>query len=521
MKVYEGNIVSCDAGNGVHRFCVEDGGRITFVGKDLPERYAGAERVSLGERALLPAFADTHVHFASFAIFNAGLDIRGAASIDEMRQSIAEFAAENDDSLVMGFGASTHSVKEKRLLSRAEIDSVCADRPVFLVKYDGHACILNSKLIDMLPARIRALRGFHADSGEMNQEAFFACTDFVTKKVSLIRNIGGMIDAADFMAARGIGMFHTVSGVGFPLDMDVDLERTFARGVAGPLQVRVYFQTMDVKKATRRGLPRIGGCFATALDGCFGSVDAAMNLPYANDPGNRGVLFYPDDAVIAFTKKANRAGLQIEMHAIGDAAFDQAVRALTASLKDFPRDDHRHTIIHACLPTGDGLKKCADLGIALAMQPAFIHWNLEPLEYIEEIMGERAYRLSPLRKIADMGIVMSGGSDAPCTLPDPVFGIWAACNHYVPEQSLSVQEALKLFTINAAWTSFDENERGSIETGKMADMVILNNNPLAMKPKDLLKLRVESLILEGTPYEGGQSVGSLLWNGLTKRGRKI
>ncbi|MGV7929068.1 MAG: amidohydrolase family protein [Spirochaetota bacterium] len=244
-------------------------------GKDLPERYAGAERVSLGERALLPAFADTHVHFASFAIFNAGLDIRGAASIDEMRQSIAEFAAENDDSLVMGFGASTHSVKEKRLLSRAEIDSVCADRPVFLVKYDGHACILNSKLIDMLPARIRALRGFHADSGEMNQEAFFACTDFVTKKVSLIRNIGGMIDAADFMAARGIGMFHTVSGVGFPLDMDVDLERTFARGVAGPLQVRVYFQTMDVKKATRRGLPRIGGCFATALDGCFGSVDAA------------------------------------------------------------------------------------------------------------------------------------------------------------------------------------------------------------------------------------------------------
>ncbi len=209
------------------------------------------------------------------------------------------------------------------------------------------------------------------------------------------------------------------------------------------------------------------------------------------------------------------------MHAIGDAAFDQAVHALSAALKDNPREDHRHTIIHACLPTKEGLEKCAELGIAIALQPSFIHWNLEPLEYIESIMGDRAYKLSPLRTMTDMGIKLSGGSDAPCTEPDPVFGIWAACNHYVPEESLSIQEALTMFTRNAAWTTFDEKERGSLERGKIADMAILNRNPLTMKKEDLLHLNVEALILSGNEYRPGQSMAGLLWRGLTRRSRKI
>ena len=108
------------------------------------------------------------------------------------------------------------------------------------------------------------------------------------------------------------------------------------------------------------------------------------------------------------------------MHAIGDAAFDQAVMAIEAALKDFPREDHRHGIIHACLPSEEGLQKCAELGIQIPLQPAFLMWDLEPLEFLESILGDRAERISPLRKMTDMGIVLSGGSDAPCTLPDPI-----------------------------------------------------------------------------------------------------
>ena len=146
-------------------------------------------------------------------------------------------------------------------------------------------------------------------------------------------------------------------------------------------------------------------------------------------------------------------------------------------------------------------------------------WDLEPLPFLETILGERAALISPLRKMTDMGIVLSGGSDAPCTLPEPIFGIHAACNHYVPEQSLTIQEALKLFTYNAAWTTFDEQERGSLETGKIADMAILNRNPLTLKPGELPGLKVETLLLKGEPYHKGQGMLNLLARGLLPGGR--
>jgi predicted amidohydrolase YtcJ len=519
MKIYKGTIISCDREDHVYRYLIEDRGRILYVGDELPEAYQGAPRKDLGQRALLPCFGDTHLHFASHALFNAGLDVRSARSLPEMCDRIRKFTRENSDRIIMGFGASTHCVAEKRLISRRELDQACPDRAVFIVKYDGHACILNSHMIAMLPAKIKTLRGWHEETGEMNQEAFFATTDFITKKVSLPRTIRNMLRAVDEMAGKGFGMMHTVSGVGFPLDLDVAMEMILGRGLDSGFQSRLFFQTMDLAKVRKRKLPRVGGCFATALDGCFGSEDAALRQPYANHPQNRGVLFHRDEAVIDFTKQANREGLQIEMHAIGDAAFDQAVMAIEAALKDCPREDHRHGIIHACLPTEEGLKKCADLGIQIPLQPAFLMWELEPLEFLHGILGDRAEKISPLRKMTDMGIVLSGGSDAPCTLPDPIAGIHAACNHYVPEQSLTIPEALKLFTWNAAWTTFDEKERGSLEKGKMADMVILNRNPLAMKPSELLDLKVENLLLKGEPYKGGQGMLSLLAKGLLPGGK--
>jgi predicted amidohydrolase YtcJ len=310
---------------------------------------------------------------------------------------------------------------------------------------------------------------------------------------------------------------HTASGVGFPLDLDVSMETIFGKGLNTGFQSRIFFQTMEIEKVKNRKLPRIGGCFATSLDGCFGSEDAALKKPYANNPDNHGILFYKDEEVIEFTKRANREGFQIEMHAIGDAAFDQAVRAIEVALKDYPRNDHRHGIIHACLPTDEGLQKCADLGIQIPLQPAFLMWNLEPYEFLKDILGDRADKISPLRKMTDMGIILSGGSDAPCTLPDPIYGIYAACNHYIHEQSVTIQEALKMFTYNAAWTTFDETDRGSLEKGKIADMVILNRNPLSMKPNELLKLAVEKLHLNGMAYEKGQGMLSLLANGILSK----
>ncbi|MCX5829076.1 MAG: amidohydrolase [Deltaproteobacteria bacterium] len=519
MKTYSGAIISCDKDNHVYQYLVEDKGRIVFVGNDLPAEYKGAPIEVLGERSLLPSFADTHLHFASYALFNAGLDVRSARDLPEMCEQVREFAATSNDKIIMGFGASTHSVNEKRLISKDELDKACPDRAVFIVKYDGHSCILTSKMIEMLPDKVKTLRGYHEDTGEMQQEAFFATTDFITKKVSISRTIKNMLRAVDDLADKGIGMMHTASGVGFPRDLDVTMEMVFGKGLNTGFQSRVFFQTMDINKVKKRRLPRIGGCFAASLDGCFGSEDAALKQPYVNNPNNRGILFYKDEEVIEFVKRANREGLQIEMHAIGDTAFDQAVMAIEAALKDYPRNDHRHGIIHACLPTEEGLQKCADLGIQIPLQPALLIWDLEPCEFLKSILGDRADKISPLRKMTDMGIILSGGSDGPCTLPDPVFGIHAACNHYIPEQSITIQEALKMFTYNAAWTTFDEKDRGSLEKGKIADMVILNKNPLAMKPNELLNLKVEKLLLNGTAYKKGQGILSLLAKGILSEGK--
>ena len=497
MKIYEGNILTCDAQNRVYKYLVEDGGRICYVGDELPAEYAKGERISLGAKALIPAFGDSHIHFASFATFHAGLNVADAKSNAEILEMIRDFVPTCDDKLIIAFGASPHSVAERQFVTRAQLDEVCLDKPLFMIKYDGHTCVVNTKLLEILKKKVRHLRGYHEDTGEMNQEAFFAFSDYVSSSVPPLKLIGNMQKAADYLASKGIGMIHSVSGVGYTMDLDVDMENWFARGIGNGLQMRVYFQTMDVKKAKRRKLMRIGGCFDAALDGCFGSEDAAMLQPYENSD-NCGILYYSDETVAEFCKKANREGMQIEIHAIGDAAFAQATRGLKAALDDYPREDHRHTIIHACLPTDEGIAICTEYGIALAIQSAFIDWPNEPNEYLERILGARAAKLNPFKTYADHGIVQAIGSDGPCTDPNPIVWLHKACNN--GDQSLTVQQALKMCTYNTYWMSFDEAERGSLEVGKIADMVILSENPYAMPTTELNTLRVEQLLLQGLPY---------------------
>lgn len=371
-----------------------------------------------------------------------------------------------------------------------------------MVKYDGHACVVNSVLLAKIDDKVKGLRGYHPDTGEMNQEAFFEASDYITGSLSISELISNIQSAMDYLASKGIGMVHSVSGVGFTGNLDISLERWVGKSAQSGFQVRVFPQPMDVSVAQKNKLPRIGGCFESALDGCFGSHDAAMNEPYADVQGGNGILYYSDEKVTEFCKAANRAGLQIEMHAIGDKAFDQAARALKAALDDYPREDHRHGIIHACLPTKEGLEICKQYHIQFPMQTSFIDWPQEPDSYLASIMGEERDRaLNPLRTYWDAGIVISAGSDAPCTDPDPILWMQRACNHSVPEQSLTIQEALRMCTYNGAWTSFDEHERGSLEFGKVADMVVLSENPYNMDVFKLDTLRVEQLYLQGKPYE--------------------
>jgi len=527
MRVYHGKIISLDRDNTVYNYLVEDQGRIIYLGDALPLEYTKDDCiVELGNRALLPSFGDGHVHFSNWALIAVSyFDVRAAKNIKELQETIQRYIAENKKKkAIIAFGASRHRIREKRLILRQELDEVCSDIPLIIICYDGHSAVCNTKMLKKFPDKVKNLRGFKADKGHLFYEAYFAGTDYATSLVSPLDLVKSIVKSFDLLAEKGIGLIHATEGIGFPKDLDITFVSLIAkaRSKKSQFQTRLFFQTMEVEKVLKRNLPRIGGCFATALDGCFGACDAALHEPYSNDPDNKGILFQCEEDVIEFAKKANRAGLQIEMHAIGDAAVTRAVKAIEAALMDYPRDDHRYTIIHACLITPDDLKKIAELGIGITLQPGFLISPLEPAAYLNEILGSRASGSSPLKSILNAGIHLSGGSDAPVTHPDPIEGIYGACNHpYDPDQSISIIDALKMYTYEVAWTTFDEKERGSLENGKIADMVILNQDPLTLDPVNLRSLKVEKLFLSGKEYKPGMNLLGMLWNSFTGRQEKI
>jgi len=518
MQIFHnGQFVSCEDQNKEFSVLIEDKGKIIFTGDKVPEEYIGIKKITdLNGKCVVPSFGDTHMHFTSFAMFYSTIDVRKATNFDELSDVINDYIKKNPkEKNILAFGSSAHTVKEKRLPDREVLDKITS-LPLMIVKYDGHAAVANSALIKMFPSDVTDDLGFQDETGWLYQNAFYKATEYLTKSISINQVIKGLSTAANYLANQGIGLVHAVEGVGFPRDMDIDMIRRVS--LALPQDFRVYFQTMDVKKVTKRKMSRIGGCFKNAVDGCFGSEDAALKQPYTNNPENKGVLFYTQEKVNEFVKEANRAELQVAMHAIGDAAVEQAITAYETALKDFPRSDHRHIIIHADLIPEELLERAAKINIHLAVQTPFVDWNEEPMEYIESILGDRADNLIPIKSMLDHGLTIANGSDAPCTLPNPVKAMHAACNHPNPNQRIDALQALRMVTIDAARLSFDENEMGTLTIGKRANFVILSQNPLNTQIEKIDTIKVEGLYLDGKKYKSKtHSTGNVLLNTVINR----
>lgn len=503
MTVFKNaTFLSCEELNRIFSVMVVDKGRIVYSGDQLPQQYAASPSIDLGGGTVLPVFADTHMHFESYALFGSTVDVRDCRSFAEMGARLQAHLATNPKlKFLPVYGCSAHTVEERRLPERADLDRM-VDIPLLMVKYDGHAAVANSRLIAQLPAAVTTDEGFSAESGWLYQNAFYKGVNYITEQVPPLTILAGMYRAAGDLAERGIGYIHTAEGVGYKNDIDVDTMRYASRGLPGCY--RIFFQTMDVQKAQQHKLGRVGGCFSLALDGCFGSEDAALSEGYSNNPDNKGFLAYSQQQVNDFCIKANRAGMQITMHAIGDVAVEQALTAYEAALADTPRVDHRHIIIHADLIPEPLQRRAAALGIAIAVQPAFLDWQQEPESYLRQILGERAGQILPLRSMLDKGILLSAGSDAPCTLPDPITSIHLCCNHPNPAQSITVAEALKMHTLWAAKTGFDEVLHGSLTDGKFADFVVLDKNPLTVPVATLKDIAVKATYLRGRLHQKGQ-----------------
>ena len=518
MRVFKNaEFISCEEPNRVFQYLVEDHGKIFFTGNQLPEKFKLCDIVNLNGKWVVPAFGDTHMHFSSFAYFHSGLDCRNVGDFHELKDQIDDYMSKRTkEKMILGFGCSAHTVKERRLPDRCDLDRI-TNHPLMLVKYDGHASVGNSALISKMSSAIVSDPGFDQETGWFYLNAFYKAVNAITQAVSLPELFKNILAGSNYLANRGIALVHTAEGVGFPLDMDVDFMRFANRGL--PQTFRVFFQTMNVDKVKRRKLPQIGGCFANALDGCFGSEDAALKEPYSHRPQSHGTLFYSQKQVNDFVMEANRRGFQIAMHAIGDAAIDQALTAYEAALKDYPRDDHRHIIIHGDLMDEQAIERAAKLNLCIALQAPFLYWPQEPVEYLEHILGKRMNHLISLKSMLKAGLLIAGGSDAPCTPPDPIAGIFAACNHPNADESVSALDGLRMHTSACARLSFDEDTRGTLTEGKRADFVVLDQNPLQIPVHKIKDINVEALYLQGQKHSGPsqRSVTGFLADGIRNR----
>jgi len=518
MKVFSGKIISVDKNNNVYKYLVEDNGKIVYVGNELPDIYKQEKLIELGNKVLIPSFVDTHSHFTSYAMLATTVKLDKLKSNKEIQEKLREEDSKlPKEKTMLCYGASP-KVVEGRFIEKTEIDNVTSTRPVVIISSDGHTAILNEKALQKMPKKLASVRGYDYESGIMSQEAFYEVVASILRVIDIRDAIQAFQDALDIYVENGVGMICVACASGFPLDIDVELMRWLYQGQKSALQIRIFIQSFDVKKAKRRGIPRLGGCFETALDGSIASGDAAFTIPYEGTDDDHGRLYHTDEELYEHLTKVHKAGLQIQMHAIGDAAVNQATRILKKVIDENPRDDHRHGIIHASFVSPESMQIMKDYNIQVIGQPGFIEMSEANYEFMHSMLGDRIFGAEPHNEFIHNGINFSASSDAPVTFPNPIGWIhWLVNNPNIPHR-LSVAEALRVCTYNGYFSTFDEKDRGSLEIGKVADMVILSDDPFSVDPSNLIDIKVEKTYLAGKEFSRSkQSAVQAILKGIFKR----
>jgi predicted amidohydrolase YtcJ len=251
---------------------------------------------------------------------------------------------------------------------------------------------------------------------------------------------------------------------------------------------------------------RVGG-FKIYADGTFGSCTAFMHEPFADRPDTRGFLTHDEDELFARMCAAHAAGLQICIHAIGDAAVERCVTLYERLLAEHPRPDHRHRIEHASLVPPELIPRIARCGLYISTQPLFIHSEKTWLR--GRIGAGRARYVYPLRALIDGGVVVGGASDAPVESTDVLHAIQCCVTRegFETHQALTPEEALRLFTRDAARLQFEEHEKGTLAAAKRADLVVLSGNPLTVAPDRIADIRVLRTVTGGRVVHDAGDIG--------------
>ena len=484
-------------------------GKIHAVKKALDPEY---NLIDLKGKTLLPGFIDSHMHPISFMFLLLNLDLSKVKSLNELKELLREASTKkHKGEFILALKLKEEEFDIPKLPTRWDLDEACPNNPVFIVRYDGHIGIANSKALELteIDSTTIAPEGGEIrknDEGELTGVISENALELLFSKIEkyLIPEPNVLREFADkafgLLARNGITSVH-----GQLNESRIPIYKMIQNNI---LQNWYAFVSIEKpKKLVRLKKPPLDGgredskfkigTLKLFLDGTFGAKTACMWEPFTDAPNSCGFCVVDEEEMYEKMKIAHNNGFQIAIHVIGDKGNRICVDLYKRLLTEFPRENHRHRIEHASMLTKDVLNDMKEYGIIASCQPPFINSEYTWLE--KRIGKERCKYTYPMKSIIDAGIVLISGSDCPVEEPNVIMGLHALVdrNDFVTEQCISIEEALKSYTINAAYAAFEEKIKGSIEIGKLADFVILDKNPLEIKKEEIKNLQVLETIIRG------------------------
>ncbi len=498
------------------------GGRIVDIGdtRRLTGLYGSASRImDLGGRTVIPGLIDAHAHFNGYALGRKWIDLKGTASLDDMLRLVGErLARSGPGEWITGRGWDQNDWPDKVYPQSSSLDEISPDNPVFLVRVCGHAAIANS-------AAMR-LAGISADSPDpeggviMRNGSGKPTGILLDEAIPLVRRLIPApsreekkelyIEAARSCAAAGLT---GVEEMGIGSETASIYMELFSKGDL-PVRLTVYYNydESDLDSLLDAGLVTgyadwhygVAGVKFYS-DGSLGARSAALLDDYSDDPGNRGLLILDPDELYEKLMECHERGLQTAVHAIGDRGNRIVLDIFERILAESPGADLRHRIEHAQILAPGDIERFSSLGIVPSMQ--FTHCTSD-MPWVADRLGvDRLEGAYAWRSLIDSGCRIPGGSDFPVESIDPLLGIYAAVTRqdlegkpdggWFPGQRLTVEEAVRAFTLDAAWAVHQENIKGSLEKGKLADFVILSDDIMNIDPAHIPDITIEVTVLGG------------------------
>ena len=514
-KIYtNGSIITMDPENPKAEAVVIRDGIIQFVGNNTEaERIAhmeNSEVIDLHNLCVIPGLHDCHVHAMETGMASTGAQLSSCTCIDEVLELLKLEARHSDNGWVRGNNLDESALRENRPPTLAELSDLFPDRGVFISDRGLHYSVVNKRAMEQCSINgTEAGVMYGADglpNGRMQHEANRLVRNYYSKHVSDEQRTQAIRKVEATALENGITTIHAMEGEMFSSDLDIPVFLRMQDSTN--VDFLVYWNTLHFEYVESMKLKRIGTDILA--DGSIGSRTAAFDEPYSDAPGTSGELYFSDDMLTDFITSALRKNIQCGFHAIGSRGIRQVLDCYEKAYRRCPAVDPRFRIEHFGFCSSEDIDRAAKNRIVVSTQPAFSFLRGgEGSIYQLRVGAKRERTAYPLKELLDGGVVLSGGSDSTVTPMNSILGIHSAVNHPYSEHRISVYQALKMFTLDAAYAAYEDVKKGSLKKGKIGDMTVLSDNIFSVPENRIRDIKVEMTIKSGKiVYKRGErSIG--------------